>query len=225
MELCTKYRSEGVVGIDIAGDEFHANSLHLFRDVFQEAKRRNIHRTCHASEVGPAVNVRIALEELEVERIGHGYHVVADVELYRQCVQQNIHFECCPLSSHFTNALKTLEHQDTHPIVMFARDRANFSINKDDPTVLQNTLGDEYEYLRKLGLNEAFIVAAASRLIITLNTVIVIKLISICFKCTEFECRSIQLSVQGGEARVDQSSSVCARIYRYKLKTKRKTNF
>lgn len=189
LEQCTKYREDGVVAIDLAGDEFHSNSLSMFKEVYQEAKLRNIHRTCHASEVGSSEVARYALNELEVERIGHGYHVVTEPDLYKDCLKRNIHFECCPLSSHFTAALKLLKHDDVHPIVMFARDNANFSISKDDPTVLQNKLDDDYEYLRKLGLNEAFVVKSVS-----LSVVIAIKR-SICqidkFACLfypEFKC-------------------------------------
>ena len=49
----------------------------------QGALEAGIHRTCHAAEMGPARNVRIAVETLNAERIGHGYHIVDDDDVFK----------------------------------------------------------------------------------------------------------------------------------------------
>ena len=47
-----------------------------------------------------------------------------------------------------------------HPILHFARDGANFSLNSDDPTVIGTRLAAEYETVRSWGLTEAHLVRA-----------------------------------------------------------------
>ncbi|GBM80389.1 Adenosine deaminase [Araneus ventricosus] len=116
------------------------------------AYRLGVHRTVHAGEDGPADQVRFALEQLFAERIGHGYHVVEDDALYHRCLDMDVHFEACPNSSLLTGAVK--DRTVKHPIVRYAEDGANFSINRDDSALIQKTLDDDYELLRSLGLND-----------------------------------------------------------------------
>ena len=47
-----------------------------------------------------------------------------------------------------------------HPLLHFARDGANFSLNSDDPTVIGTRLAAEYETVRSWGLTEAHLVRA-----------------------------------------------------------------
>ena len=126
---------------------------------FQRAKQLNIHRTCHAGEEGPANNVLFAIEHMFAERIGHGYSAVADPEVYQKCLSANIHFEVCPISSYYTGAISPTV---KHPVITLAEDNANFSINKDDPTVFGNTLDKEYQYLYEMGINESHIIRAVN---------------------------------------------------------------
>ena len=102
LRLAEKYRGEGVVGIDIAGDEAScAGNSELKLDptevsVFEEARRLRIHRTVHAGEAGPPGAVAQALDEMHAERIGHGYQALQDATLYERCLRDRVHFECCP---------------------------------------------------------------------------------------------------------------------------------
>ncbi|CAN9515614.1 unnamed protein product [Ophioblennius macclurei] len=105
VELCKKYQHEGVVAIDLAGDESlncEANPEH--RTAYQEAERCGIHRTVHAGEVGPASVVKEAVDVLKAERIGHGYGTLQDQDLYTKLLDKNMHFEMCPISSKLTGA-------------------------------------------------------------------------------------------------------------------------
>ncbi len=164
--LAQEFKNKGVVGIDIAGDENMDESMNnsftsTDISVFQRAKELGIHRTVHAGENGSASNVSFALNELFAERIGHGYHTVDDLHIYSDCLQRNVHFEACPHSSYLTGSVKYYE---KHPIVKFAEDGANFSINKDDTTPIQVNLDQEYDLLIKMGLNESHLVRAVRNL-------------------------------------------------------------
>ncbi|KAK2851903.1 hypothetical protein Q5P01_008179 [Channa striata] len=154
VKLCEKYRKDGVVGIDLAGDESlvcQANSEH--RQAYEEAVRCGIHRTVHAGEVGPPCMVKEAVEVLKAERIGHGYRTLEDPELYKKLLDQKMHFEVCPISSKLTGAC--CSDFATHPVTTFMKDKANYSLNTDDPLIFNSTLNLEYSTAHELmGFNE-----------------------------------------------------------------------
>ena len=183
VDLAHKYRDEGVVGIDLAGDD-HANSGTPHIPAFKRAVELNIHRTVHAGETGSSESVRQAIEECFAERIGHGYAIVDDPKVYDLVRRNDIHVECCLTSSIQTNAIgkyipkdsekeekhlhvhgqqtKTRLHSHIrskkeiwHPIHHFARDSLNFSLSCDDPSVSQITIEHEYEHAAT-DLNNAF---------------------------------------------------------------------
>lgn len=174
VDLADKYRSAGVVGIDLAGDE-HNFPLAPHIPAFKRAVELGIHRTVHAGETGSSESVRQALEECHAERIGHGYAIIDDPKVYDSIRRNDIHLECCLTSSIHTNAVgkyipKDSEKQEAHlfihghesktaihshiksnkvvwhPIHHFARDSLNFSLSCDDPSVSQITIAHEYEH-------------------------------------------------------------------------------
>lgn len=61
-----------------------------------------------------------AIESFAAERIGHGYRVLEDENIYQKCLRENIHFEVCPHSSYMTGAIKNLmTPSKRHPILRF----------------------------------------------------------------------------------------------------------
>ncbi|XP_026187283.1 adenosine deaminase [Mastacembelus armatus] len=148
MELCKKYHHQGVVAIDLAGDESLncvANPEH--RKAYEEAVRCGIHRTVHAGEVGPASVVKEAVEVLKAERIGHGYRTLDDQALYKKLLDQKMHFEVCPISSSLTGACPL--DFTKHPVITFRKDKANYSLNTDDPLIFNSTLHLDYSTAHK----------------------------------------------------------------------------
>jgi len=162
LRLCEKYKDKGVVAMDIAGDEGgleNSESAMFDKNVvatFDEARRLCVNRTVHAGEVGPAKCVDQALSLLHAGRIGHGYRILEDEELYQKCLKARVHFETCPTSSILTGAQPTDIFY--HAILKFAEDGANFSINSDDPMVTGTWLEQEYDLVRSWGLNETHII-------------------------------------------------------------------
>ncbi|XP_054996556.1 adenosine deaminase [Sorex araneus] len=154
VELCKKYRSQNVVGMDLAGDETLVNSSHEPGHVkaYEEAVRSGVHRTVHAGEVGAAKMVEEAVDILKAERVGHGYHTVDNEALYQRLLQANMHFEVCPWSSYLTGAWKP----DTeHAVVRFRKDGANYSLNTDDPLIFKSTLETDYNMVAgKMGFTQ-----------------------------------------------------------------------
>ncbi|XP_042739651.1 adenosine deaminase isoform X1 [Lagopus leucura] len=146
VELCKKYQNNSVVAIDLAGDEMlKASSDH--KKAYEEAERCGIHRTVHAGEAGPAAMIKEAVYLLKAERIGHGYHVLEDPELYRELLKTRMHFEVCPWSSYLTGAC--LPDFRKHPVVQFKKDQANYSINTDDPLIFNSTIDKDYSIMKE----------------------------------------------------------------------------
>ncbi|XP_069739819.1 adenosine deaminase [Narcine bancroftii] len=154
VRLSKKYHSEGVVGIDLAGDESLSADVHSGHGLaFEEAVKCGIHRTVHAGEVGPPARVKEAVDVLKAERIGHGYHSIKDPDLYNRLLKLNLHFETCPLSSYLTGACDP--DFTKHPIIRFRKDKANYSLNTDDPLIFKSTINMDYNIASKyLGLTE-----------------------------------------------------------------------
>ncbi|XP_067836733.1 adenosine deaminase-like isoform X2 [Heptranchias perlo] len=143
VELCKKYQNDGVVGIDLAGDELiDCESYPGHVRAYEMAVKCGVHRTVHAGEAGPPKVVREAVELLKAERIGHGYATIKDPLLYNELLQNQIHFEACPHSSVLTGACDP--DFTNHPVVTFKKDKANFSLNTDDPLIFSSTIHTDY---------------------------------------------------------------------------------
>ncbi|TKS76609.1 Adenosine deaminase [Collichthys lucidus] len=154
VELCKKYRHEGVVGIDLAGDELlNCEATPEHKSAYEEAVRSGVHRTVHAGEVGPPSVVKEAVEVLKAERVGHGYRILEDQVLYKKLLAQNMHFEVCPISSKLTGACDP--DFTKHPVVTFRKDKANYSLNTDDPLIFNSNLHLDYSMAhRYMGFTE-----------------------------------------------------------------------
>ncbi|XP_076059072.1 adenosine deaminase-like [Oratosquilla oratoria] len=175
LRMCEEYRDQGVVGIDIAGDEAVlmktkdksvAANGEEFEDidshVFKMAKEKGIHRTVHAGEAGPAEGVEAALDNLHAERIGHGYRVLENPDIYERCIKEKVHFEVCPHSSYLTGAVNHLTTKSKrHPVLRFCEDGVSFSVNTDDPTITGTAMEDECRLLCSWGLSEAHLAKAS----------------------------------------------------------------
>lgn len=80
---------------------------------------------------------------MHAERIGHGYRVMRDEQMYLEnfVSQKSVHLEACPYSSVMTGAVPM--DWEKHPIVRWAKDDVNFSVSRDDPTCFDNTMLSE----------------------------------------------------------------------------------
>lgn len=95
MELAKYYmkkKCKWLVGVDIAGDELHPMAPEHVKG-FQEARALGLKVTAHAAESGPAENVREAVDVLGAQRIGHGYRVIENDQIYSYAKEKKLHFE------------------------------------------------------------------------------------------------------------------------------------
>lgn len=77
-ELAVAFREKGVVGFDIAGDEYgHPPKKHI--DAFRYIRSRNFNITIHAGEAFGVESIWQAIQLCGAHRIGHGVRLIEDM--------------------------------------------------------------------------------------------------------------------------------------------------
>lgn len=140
VRLAAKYRSQGVVGIDLAGDEknFPASAC---AEAFALARRWELPITIHAGEAGPAENIREAVFEHGATRIGHGVALTQDGDLLQRVRDRGTVLEMCLTSNLHTCSVPALA---THPFRRCLEERLRVTLNTDDPAISNIRLSDEF---------------------------------------------------------------------------------
>jgi len=142
-ELAIKYRSEGVVGMDIAGDEA-GYSLAAHIPAFKLAQEHGLPRTAHAGEALGPESIIETLDNLDPSRLGHGVRCVENEELMAHLRDHEILLEICPSCNVQINVFSTLAQ---HPVDKIYRYGIPLSINTDARTITHVTLSSEYDRL------------------------------------------------------------------------------
>jgi adenosine deaminase len=131
---------ENIVGLDLAGNEvdFPARP---FLPIFKEARQSGMSISVHAGEWSGAANVREAIEVFGAQRVGHGVRVLEDDFTTALARDLGTTFEVCITSNYQTGVVSAL---NGHPLPRMMSARLNVTLNTDDPSISQITLGNEY---------------------------------------------------------------------------------
>jgi adenosine deaminase len=121
----------GVVGFDIAGPE-RGNPPRLYRSAYEMARLGRLGLTAHAGEDAPVEYVWEAIDELGVDRIGHGCAAAQDPELVRRLARDKIAVEVCLSSNYHTGAVKR---GARHPLHAFLEAGVPVALCCDNSTV------------------------------------------------------------------------------------------
>lgn len=130
----------GVIGFDLAGVEI-GFPPRLFKEAFDLARKGRLKLTCHAGEVGPVNDIWEAVDELGVNRIGHGCAAMRDMELMSRLKTDDIPIEVCLTSNFHTGAVKDLR---KHPLLQFHKVGIPYVICADNTTISNTALKEEY---------------------------------------------------------------------------------
>ena len=150
IELAIARREDGIVGIDLAGNEAEFPTT-PFAPLFQEAKQSGMRITVHAGEWGGPENIDQAINLLGAERVGHGVRIIEDETLVTQARERGITFEVCITSNYQSGVVADLHE---HPLNNMIAAGLNVTINTDDPSISQISLSDEYQAAcEQLGLS------------------------------------------------------------------------
>jgi adenosine deaminase len=145
VKLVEQFKNTYVAGFDIAADEagFPVDN-HL--PAFKYAKQNNIFCTAHAGEAKGAESVWETLEHFGPSRIGHGVRCVEDSKLVAHLCKHNVHLEICPTSNVLIDVVDSYEN---HPIDQLYKAGVSLSVNTDNRTITNITLGNEYERMQQ----------------------------------------------------------------------------
>lgn len=149
LQAALAHRSNGVVGIDLAGQEAGYPGTPFFT-LFKTAQKAGLGITVHAGEWAGPGNIRDAILQMEAQRIGHGVRVVEDSTIVQLARERGTTFEVCPTSNLQSGAVASKQH---HPLRDMADLGLKTTINTDDPAVSNITLSDEMLFsMQGLGL-------------------------------------------------------------------------
>ena len=151
-ELAVSFRSDGVVGFDLAGEEGgYPPKKHI--DAFQYIKQKNFNITIHAGEAFGKESIWQAIQICGAHRIGHATRLVEDIvfdkdgnvlalgDLAQYILDTRLPLEINLLSNVHTGAIDKLEN---HPFIKLYKEKFRVFLNTDDRLMSDTTLTKEY---------------------------------------------------------------------------------
>ena len=95
-------------------------------------------------------SIREAVDELEIERIGHGIRIVDSPEYAAVMRERWIPFEVCPVSNY---AIGSTPLELPHPIRRMVELGVRCTLNSDDPAMFSTNLAAQYSLLAAQGFS------------------------------------------------------------------------
>lgn len=151
-ELAIKWRDQGVVGFDLAGEEDgYPPKDHL--QAFQTVQQANFAITIHAGEAFGPESIWQALQICGAHRLGHGTRLMEDIEvredgslemgrLARFVLDQRVPLEMCLSSNIDTGACPSIAE---HPFPILFRSGFRTFLNTDDRLMSRTEMSRELE--------------------------------------------------------------------------------
>jgi adenosine deaminase len=149
-ELAVAFRDRGVVGFDIAGDEFgHPPKRHL--EAFQYIRNKNFNITIHSGEAFGPESIWQAVQICGTHRIGHGTRLIEDMVVKGTRVEhlgslaqflkdKRIPFEMCLSSNLQTGVAESIEQ---HPFNVLYKNSFRVLLCTDNRLMSNTTLSRE----------------------------------------------------------------------------------
>ncbi|MCW2780288.1 MAG: adenosine deaminase [Marmoricola sp.] len=142
--LAAQYADRGVIGFGLSNDERRGRTSD-FASAFQIAGRAGLLLTPHGGELLGPESVRVCLDELHADRLGHGVRVTEDPKLLDRVVSQGIALEICPVSN---VALGVYSDLTSVPLPELMAAGATIALGADDPLLFGSQLAAQYATMR-----------------------------------------------------------------------------
>jgi adenosine deaminase len=149
-ELAVAFREKGVVGFDIAGDEFgHPPKRHL--EAFQYIRSKNFNITIHAGEAFGVESIWQAIQICGAHRIGHATRLVDNLAFHGEKIEhmgtlahfirdRRIPLEICLSSNIQTGAAPSIK---DHPFGLYYRNSFRVILCTDNTLMSDTSLSKE----------------------------------------------------------------------------------
>jgi adenosine deaminase len=151
-ELAVDFRSRGVVGFDLAGEEGgFPPKKHV--DAFHYIQRENFNITIHAGEGFGKESIWQAIQYCGAHRIGHGTRLIDDIaiadgkavklgDLAQYVLDKRIPLEICLISNVHTGAAASLQQ---HPFKILYQEKFRVTLNTDNRLMSDTSMTREFE--------------------------------------------------------------------------------
>jgi adenosine deaminase len=141
VDIALGYRSSGVAGVDLAGDEALFNAV-VYEKPLRRASDSGLFVTVHAGEGPDASHVLEAVTKLGASRVGHGVAAASDAGVVSLLAERGIAVEICLSSNLHTGAVASL---DEHPLIGLSEAGVPVVICTDNRFFSSTTLSREYD--------------------------------------------------------------------------------
>jgi len=142
--LAAQYAGRGVVGFGLSNDERRGRTWE-FANAFAIAERAGLLLTPHGGELRGPEHIRLCLDELHADRLGHGVRAAEDPALLDRIVERGVALEVCPVSN---VALGVYSDLTSVPLPQLMAAGATIALGADDPLLFGSRLAGQYATMR-----------------------------------------------------------------------------
>ena len=142
--LAGQYAGRGVVGFGLSNDERRGRTSD-FAPAFAIARRAGLRLMPHGGELLGPQSVRVAVDELGADRLGHGVRVVEDPALLDLVATRGVALEVCPTSNVSLGVYSDLT---SVPVPTLLEAGATIALGADDPLLFGSRLAGQYAAVR-----------------------------------------------------------------------------
>lgn len=147
-EKAKKYKNRGIIGVDLAGPQREEFKPEELVDIFIDAKKSGFGVTIHTGEEGDLNEMRLYVDKVGPQRIGHGFMAFKDKELMKNLVDREIYLEICPSSNILVGHMKNYAEMKKVYNTLY-KAGVKITINTDDPEFYNTNLQKELQLLLK----------------------------------------------------------------------------
>jgi len=142
--LAAQYAGRGVVGFGLSNDERRGRTWE-FAPAFSIAERAGLLLTPHGGELRGPEHIRICVDELHADRLGHGVRAAEDPALLDRIIERGVALEVCPVSN---VALGVYSDLTSVPLPQLMAAGATIALGADDPLLFGSRLAGQYATMR-----------------------------------------------------------------------------
>lgn len=146
-----KYRSRGIVGIDIAGPLGDGFRYDDYSALYAEARDAGLKTTVHTGEDGTVEEMDHVLDVLPLDRVNHGFRAYGSAKVMEKVRKKNLTLCLCPTSNLSVKFIRDIAHLK-EIIQTLWKNGVKFCINTDNPSMLQTNLKKELALLTDNGI-------------------------------------------------------------------------
>jgi len=142
--LAGQYAGRGVVGFGLSNDERRGRTSE-FAGAFAIAERAGLLLAPHGGELRGPEHIRVCLDSLHADRLGHGVRATEDPALLARIVDAGAALEVCPVSN---VALGVYSDLTSVPLPTLLEAGATVALGADDPLLFGSRLAGQYATMR-----------------------------------------------------------------------------